>query len=149
MYPCDNSNVPNSWRELSALGSERRIVHPDSPAALYKDKGKKALLYLDGLYWAACLCLSIPSSCALQLKIPLHEEGQLSSPSGKTEPDKDLCENNSGITQKWSVMRRRFFSQSSLFLLVMSSLGSLILQLGESSEEGSHFSFMRSRLAVR
>lgn len=113
MFPCNNSNIPNSWTELSALCSERRIVHTDSPAALYKDKGEKALLplYLDRLYWAACLCLSIPSSCALQLKIPLHEEGQLSSPSGKKEPEKDLCENNSGITQKWSVMRGRLLQR--------------------------------------
>lgn len=46
-----------AWREGSALGRARKIVHPDSPAALYKDKEKKASLplYLDGLYWASCL----------------------------------------------------------------------------------------------
>ena len=48
-----------SWREGSALGAVRKTVHPDSPAALYKEKGKRAVqpLYLDGLYWASCLRL--------------------------------------------------------------------------------------------
>lgn len=88
-----------SWREGSALGRARKIVHPDSPAALYKDKGKKALLplYLDRLYWASCLRFSPPSSCtAAEISHQSHVGGWPSSPSqwGKSEPDNDLGDNN-------------------------------------------------------
>lgn len=78
---------------------ERRKVHPDSPAALYKDKEKKALvpLYLDGLYWASCLCLTVlscmcaaatnhsPEPCGRPPSTPSHSE---------SEPDNYLRDNN-------------------------------------------------------
>lgn len=44
------------WGQL-LVQRRGKTVCPDPPAALYKDKGKMALLplYLDGLYWASCL----------------------------------------------------------------------------------------------
>lgn len=81
-----------SWREGSALGAARKTVHPDSPPALYKDKGKGASqpLYLDGLYWASCLrLLSCPPT-------PHPHPPKAMWAAGKSEPDNDLGDNNRG-----------------------------------------------------
>lgn len=81
----------HSWREGSAPGAARKTVHPDSPPALYKDTGKRASqpLYLDGLYWASCLCLL---SC--HPPPPPHGAAEISHQSH--ESDNDLGDNNRG-----------------------------------------------------
>ena len=61
-----------SWREWSALGTARKTVHPDSPAALYKDKGKKGLA-ASIFRWTLLGLLSpffflSPSSCAAAVR---------------------------------------------------------------------------------
>lgn len=107
-----------SWREGSSPGTARKTVHPDSPAALYKDKGEKALLplYLDGLYWASCLRFLPHPPPAL----PLKSLTKAVWAAGKSEPDNDLGDNNRGeenkgererdwdggkMTEKWWVVR--------------------------------------------
>lgn len=118
-----------SWREWSALGTVRGIIHPDSSAALYKEKGKKALLslYLDGLYWASCLRSPPPPLVLLLLEIShqSHVGGQPSSPSQRGESEPDLGDNNRAeetqerweedggrMTEKWWVVREVFFIAS-------------------------------------
>lgn len=87
-----------SWREGSSPGTARKTVHLDSPAALYKDKGEKALLplYLDGLYWASCLRFLPHPPPALLLKSLTKAEWA----AGKSEPDNDLGDNNRGEENK-------------------------------------------------
>lgn len=82
------------WREGSARGAARKTVHPDSPPALYKDKGKRASqpLYLDGLYWASCLRLLL--SCTPPRPQKSLTKGMWAA--GKSEPDNDLGDNNRG-----------------------------------------------------